>query len=70
MAHTLSAPQAAEVVGVDRVTIFRWVDDGLLPVERYGLRRIIMIDPDDLRKFARTHNYPFDERILDKIIQQ
>lgn len=69
MAHTLSAPQAAEVVGVDRTTLFRWVDDGLLPVERYGLRRIIMIDPDDLRRFAQAHNYPFNERILDQIQQ-
>lgn len=69
MAHTLSAPQAAEIVGVDHSTLFRWVDDSLLPAERKGLKRIIMIDPDDLRKFAQAHNYPFDERKLNQILQ-
>lgn len=66
MAHTLSAPQAAEIVGVDHSTLFRWVSDGLLPAERQGLKRTIMIDPNDLRAFAETHNYPFDEQRIDK----
>ena len=69
MAHTLSAPQAAEIVGVDHSTLFRWVDDSLLPAERKGLKRIIMIDPEDLRRFAKAHNYPFDERKLNQILQ-
>ncbi|MBP8292563.1 MAG: helix-turn-helix domain-containing protein [Caldilineaceae bacterium] len=69
MAHTLSAPQAAEVVGVDHSTLFRWVADGLLPAERVGIQRRIMIDPDDLRNFARTHNYPFDERTASELSQ-
>lgn len=69
MAHTLSAPQAAEIVGVDHSTLFRWVAEGLLPAERQGLKRIIMIDPDDLRTFAKAHNYPFNERTLDQILQ-
>ena len=69
MAHTLSAPQAAEIVGVDHSTLFRWVAEGMLPAERQGLKRIIMIDPDDLRKFATAHNYPFDERKATQILQ-
>mgnify|MGYP000912485270 CR=1 FL=1 len=69
MAHTLSAPQAAEIVGVDHSTLFRWVDESMLPAERRGLKRIILIDPNDLRTFASAHNYPFDERKLREFSQ-
>ena len=56
-------PQASEIVSKDRSTVFHWVEKGLLPARRVGIRRDIRIDVDSLRSFAREHNYPFDERL-------
>jgi len=64
MAQELTAPQAAELVKVDHSTVFRWVTKGHLPARRVGLRRTIYIDIDDLRRFAESNNYPFDERAI------
>jgi excisionase family DNA binding protein len=59
----VSITQASEIVSRDRTTVFRWVEDGLLPSRRVGIRRDIRIELADLRRFAKTYNYPFDERL-------
>lgn len=61
MTQELTAPQAAQVMSVDHSTVFRWVDDGLLPARRVGLKRAIIINVADLKAFATKNNYPFDE---------
>ncbi len=59
----VTAPQAAEIVSASRVSVVRWVNEGLLPAKRRTMRRIVMIDVDDLRRFAENHGYSFDERL-------
>ncbi len=52
--------QAAEIVSKDRATVFRWVENGLLPARREGIRRDIFIEVDDLEKFANDNAYRYD----------
>lgn len=63
MAVTVTAAQAAELIGVSRVTIWSYVTDGKLAAERIGIRRDISIRLSDLRAFAAKYNYPFDEEL-------
>lgn len=65
----VSAPEAAEILSTTRVTVFRWVDEGLLPAERMTRRNIIMIDVDDLRQFAEKSKYPFNEALAREYAQ-
>jgi excisionase family DNA binding protein len=53
--HYLNVSQAAQLLGVSRVTIWRWVRDGRLPVSRLGHRtvRISRADLDLARLVAR-----------------
>ncbi len=53
--------QASDIVAMDRTTVFRWVEDGLLPARRFGLRRDILIEVADLRNFAVVNGYRFNE---------
>jgi hypothetical protein len=55
--------QASEIVAKDRTTVFRWVDEGLLPARRVGIRRDIKIDVDTLRHFAQKYDYPYDSSL-------
>jgi excisionase family DNA binding protein len=55
--------QASEIVSMDRTTVFRWVDEGMLPARRVGIRRDIKISVETLRGFARKYDYPFDEAL-------
>jgi excisionase family DNA binding protein len=59
----VTSPQAAEILSTTQPTINRWVNEGLLPAERRTLRRLILIDIDDLRRFAQNNGYSFDERL-------
>jgi predicted site-specific integrase-resolvase len=52
--------QAAEIVSKDRVTVFRWVENGLLPARREGIRRDIFIEEADLEKFASDNDYRYN----------
>ena len=55
--------EAAEILSVDHSTVFRWVDKGLLTADRITRKRIIVIDVDDLRRFAKDNGYQFNDRI-------
>ncbi len=55
--------QAAEIVSRDRTSVFRWVEDGLLPARREGLRRDIRIEVSVLRSFADKYGYRFDDAL-------
>lgn len=62
----VTATQAAAIVDRDRTMVFRWVQDGVLPAERISDKRIILIDMDDLRVFARARKLKIDERLVDQ----
>lgn len=55
--------EAAEILSTTRVTVFRWVDEGLLPADRVTRRNIIMIDVEELRRFAQKNGYQFNDRL-------
>jgi excisionase family DNA binding protein len=53
----LSLKHAAERMDVSRSLVFRWVDEGLIPITILGMgpkgNRIVRIDEADLEKFMR-----------------
>ena len=63
----VTAPQAADILSTTRVTVFRWVDEGLLPAERITRRNLIMIDVEDLKRFAGKNGYSFDEELAKQL---
>jgi hypothetical protein len=65
----VTAPQAADILSTTRVTVFRWVDEGLLEAERITRRNLIMIDVDDLREFARANGYKFNEKLAKQVAE-
>ena len=64
---TVTATQAAEILSISHMTIHRRVDDGLLPARREGVARIIKIELDDLRSFAKEYNYAFNEDVAKRL---
>jgi predicted site-specific integrase-resolvase len=60
----VTATQAAEIVNRDRTMVFRWVQDGALPAERISAKKIILIDLDDLRVFARARKLKINEELV------
>lgn len=60
----VTATQAAEIVDRDRTMVFRWVQDGVLPAERISAKKIILIDLDDLRVFARARKLKINEELV------
>lgn len=50
--NALTIAETAQLAGVVRVTVERWLRLGKLPFSRYGKRRFI--DRDDLDRFLRT----------------
>ena len=65
----VSLTQASEIVSKDRSTVFRWVEDGLLPARRVGIRRDIYIDIDTLRRFSAQYGYRFDDALARQYAQ-
>ena len=60
----VTAPQAAEILGVTHPTVFHAVTDGRIPARRQGRKRQIFIDIVDLRTFAERYGYRLDEDLL------
>lgn len=48
----MTSEEAAIALGVSSVSIFRYVEQGDLRATRVGKRRMIRIDPADLKRFA------------------
>ena len=57
----ISSANAATLIGVSDETIRRLIDRSVLPARKFGLRGIVRIDIDELRKLAERLNYRFDE---------
>lgn len=62
----VTGPQAAEILNTSHPTVFRRVEDGSLPARREGLRRDIMIDVNELRRFAQQYGYRFNEELASR----
>jgi hypothetical protein len=58
----VTAPQAAEIIGMSIQTIHRKVDEGSLPARQQGtINKRVFIDIEDLRRFCRNNGYGFRE---------
>lgn len=66
----LSAIEAGKIIGVTHTTIHAYVRRGELPARRVGVRRIIRIDVEDLRKFAERYQFDFDEELARQIAER
>lgn len=63
----LSATHAAQVMGVNRRTVIRWCEAGLVKARQVTRRRDYRADVDDLRKLAQQYGYDFDEELAEKL---
>lgn len=63
----VSSDSAGRIIGVTRETIRVHVGSGKLRARREGLRGIIKVDIDSLRKFAREYQYRFDEDLAKQL---
>jgi excisionase family DNA binding protein len=56
-AHTglLTLTEAAEVLGVSKVTLRRWTKAGVLPCVRIGRRKDRRFRPADIEEFIAAH---------------
>lgn len=62
----VSSAEAAKIIGITSQTIRRHIDDQLLSARKQGVRGIVRVDIDDLRKFADEYQYRFDEELAAK----
>lgn len=65
----VSSRDAAQIINVSRVSIHGHVKAGRLPARQEGLRGIIRIEVDDLRKFAERYQYRFNEELATQLTQ-
>lgn len=61
----VTGPQAAEIIGVSLATLHRRIDDGTLHAREQGTggRKTPFVEIDNLRQFATTYGYRFDEAL-------
>lgn len=64
---TITVLEASQVVQLDRETVRRWAIQSLVSAEKVGMRGDWRIDVDDLRRFAKQHNYSFNEDLLTQL---
>lgn len=63
----VSSREAGDIIGVNSETIRRYVDRGILPARRVGLRGNLRIEIDDLRKVAAEYQFRFDEKLASQL---
>jgi hypothetical protein len=66
----LSTYEAAAAIDVSHQTIKNHVGAGRLRARRHGMKRLIKIQVEDLRAFARQYNYIIDEERLAAVAQK
>ena len=65
----VSSDNAGLIIGVTRETIRVHVDGGRLKARREGMRRLIRIEVEELRSFAKKYQYRFDEDLAKQLAQ-
>lgn len=64
----ISSHDAARLLGgVSSETIRDYIEEGLLPAKRIGLRGLYKIEIADLRAFAEQHDRYFDHELADQL---
>lgn len=63
----VSSREAGDIIGVNSETIRRYVDRGILPARRVGLRGNLRIEIGDLRKVATDYEYRFNEELATQL---
>lgn len=51
----LTVPEAAEYLGVNKRTIWKWIQEGSLGCYRVGEGRLIRIGTSHLQEYLKTH---------------
>lgn len=72
MKTEVTPPQAAKILHKSAMTIYRKIQNGVLPArqEGTGKRRFVFIALNDLRCFAEKYGYRFDESVAAHYQQQ
>lgn len=65
----VTTQQAAELLGVTRQSIARYIAGGKLSARRHGLKMFV-IKLDELRDFAERNNLMFNESLAQQFEQQ
>lgn len=65
----VSSTDAGRIIGVSRKTICAYVDTGVLTARRIGLRKVIRIDIEELRRVAEKYQYRFDENLAAELAE-
>lgn len=63
----VSSTEAGRIIGVSQRTIVNYVDNGVMEARRMGLRKVIRIDLDELRRVAAVYQYRFDEELATQL---
>lgn len=63
----VSSTEAAQILGVSRQTIIRYIDRQLIPARKQGLRGISRIELEDLQRFAEEYQYRYDEKLARRL---
>lgn len=64
MSKEITSQQAARILHISRITVWRHVRDGLLQGRQWGPKRNCRIGVDALRRYAAEQNLRINERAL------
>lgn len=59
----LSSQAASQVIGTTVPTIHRYIDRGLLPARKQGMRGIVRIDTVSLKTFAEEYGFHYNDQL-------
>lgn len=65
----VTTQQAAELLGVTRQSVARYISGGKLNARRHGLK-VFVIKLDELRDFARRNNLVFNDSLAQQFEQK
>lgn len=63
----VSSTNAARILGIGEVTVRRHVYNERLRARRIGVRQIMRIELEELRRLAKEYQYKFDEELAQKL---
>jgi hypothetical protein len=66
----LTTAQAGQAIGLTRQAMWNHIEAGRLRCVRRGVRGLVKIDVDDLRRFCSRYLYDLDEEYLSRLANQ